>query len=125
MHLEANGAGAGLTFTLAGGAFAELREVLLADAFGGEMLFQFAAAIVDADLEMHLGFSVEAFKIGLELALIGADGFAEAFIVLKDGAEAEGEDGGLLEAIGDHPCMVDSGFLVEGLGGVVFADDDG
>jgi hypothetical protein len=43
----------------------------------------------------------------------------------EDGAETEGKNGGVLEAVGDDACMVHAGLLVEGFRGVVFADDDG
>jgi hypothetical protein len=31
----------------------------------------------------------------------------------------------MLEAVGDDPCVLHAGFLVQGLRGVVFANDDG
>jgi hypothetical protein len=68
---------------------------------------------------------VEAFEVALELTLIGADGFAEAFVIRKDGAKTEREDGGMLEAIGDNPGVIDAGLLVEGFIWVMFTYDDG
>src|SRR5579859_711606 len=125
VHLEADGAGAGLAFALAGGAFAEVGEIFLAHALERVMLFKFlATAVVDVDLEMHLGLAVQAFEVVLELALVGADGLSEALVVLKDGSKTEREDGGLLEAVGDYPSMVHAGFLIHRFGWVMFADYD-
>jgi hypothetical protein len=60
-----------------------------------------------------------------KLAVVGADGSAQALVVAEDGSEAEGEHGGVLKTIGDDAGVVNSGFLVEDFSGVVFADNDG
>jgi len=113
MHLEADGAGPRLAFALAGGVFAEIRKVLFADAFKGKVFLEiFGAAGVDMNLEVHLGLAVEAFEIALKLALIGADGLAEPFVVLKDGSKPERKYGRLLEAVRDNSGVIYSGFLI-------------
>jgi hypothetical protein len=43
---------------------------------------------------MHLRFSAQAFDVGRVLALIGADGTPECFVIREDGAEAEGKHSG-------------------------------
>jgi hypothetical protein len=68
---------------------------------------------------------MEAFEVALKLTLIGADGFAEAFVIREDGAKTEREDSGMLEAIGDNPGVIDASLLVEGFGWVMFTYDDG
>jgi hypothetical protein len=74
---------------------------------------------------MHFRLAVKALQVALKLALIGADGLSESFVVLEDGAEAEGKDGGVLEAVSDNSGMVNASFLIEGFGWVVLADDNG
>ncbi len=83
------------------------------------------AAVVDEDFEVHFGLAAQLVDVAQELALVGADGLAQAFVVVEDGAETEGQHGGVLETVGDDPGVVHAGFLVEGFRGVVFADDDG
>ena len=109
-----DGAGPGLALALPGAAFSRrLVEVFLADrshadgAGNGNLI---AAAVVDHDLEVHLGLSTEAVDVGEELALIGTDRAAEGVIIRKNGAEAEGKNGGGLETICDHAGVVDSDF---------------
>jgi hypothetical protein len=125
VHLECYGSGAGLALALAGGCLSQLGKILLADAFGRQMFFDFTAAIIHHNFQMHLGFAVKAFEVGLKLALIGSNRFTEPFIILKDSTEAERQNCRLLETVGDHPCVVHSRLLIEGLGWIVFADDYG
>ena len=125
MHLEADGACPSLTLTLAGSGFAKVGEVFAADLIWRQISEFFAAgAIVNEDLEMHLGFAAEFFDVSEELSLVGPDGFAETFVFVEDRAESEGKDGGVFETICDHSCVVDPGFLIECICRVVFADDD-
>src|ERR1035437_2890726 len=74
---------------------------------------------------MHLRLAAQLVDVAEELALVGADGPAQALVVVEDGSEAEGQHRGVLETVGDHPRVVYAGFLVESFSGVVFADDDG
>jgi hypothetical protein len=74
---------------------------------------------------VHFGFAVKAFQIALKLTLIGANGLSKALIVLKYSSESERKDGGMFEAIGDYPCVIDPGLLIEGFFWVLFANDDG
>jgi hypothetical protein len=125
VHLEADGAGPGLALALAGGGLAEIREVFATYLLGievGELAS--ATAIIDEDLEMHFGFAAEFFDIAEELSLVGPDGFAEAFVVVKDGTESEGKDGRVLETICDNSCVVYPGFLIKSICRVMFTDDD-
>jgi hypothetical protein len=79
VHLEADGAGAGLALAGAGGVLAQVAQVLAAYAFGGQMLFErVGAAVVDEDLQVHLRFAAQLVDVALELALVGADGLAQA-----------------------------------------------
>jgi hypothetical protein len=126
MHLEADSAGTGLALAGAGGCFAEVAEVFAANGIGLNMAFEeLGAAVVDEDLEVHLGLAAEFIDVALKLALVGADGLAEGFVVVEDGAEAEGKNRGVLKAVGDDAGVVDAGLLIEVIRGVVFADDDG
>ncbi len=126
MHLEADGSGAGLTLTLTGCRFAKIREIFFADALERQMLIDLgSAAGIHVNLEVHLGLAVKTFQVALKLTLIGANGFAKALIVLKYGSESERQDGGMFEAIGDYPCVIDPGLLIEGFFWVLFADYDG
>ena len=83
-----------------------------------------AAAIVDEDFEVHLGLAAELVDVAEELALVGANGLAEDFIIVEDGSKSEGKDGGVLKAVRDDPGMVDAGLLIQSFLGVVLADDD-
>jgi hypothetical protein len=47
------------------------------------------AAVIYVDLQVHLGFAVQALEIALKLALIGADGLTKGFIILENGAKTE------------------------------------
>ena len=84
-----------------------------------------AAAVVDEDLQVHLGLAAQLVDVALELALVGANGLAQALVVVEDGSKAERQDGGVLKTVGDDPGVIDAGLLVQGFSGVVFADDDG
>jgi hypothetical protein len=72
---------------------------------------------------MHFGLAPQLVDIALELALIGANRPAKALVVVKDSAKAERKNRGVLKTIGNDPGVIDAGFLVEGLLGVVLADD--
>jgi hypothetical protein len=125
VHLEADGAGSGLALALAGCRFSEVGEIATAYLVWRELGKLTAAAVVDEDLEVHLGFAAEFIDVAEELALVGPDGFAEAFVVVEDGAEPEGKDGGVFEAVSDDASMIHTGFLIQGFCGIVFADDNG
>ena len=125
MHLEADCTGPGLALALAGRGFAEISEVLATDLFRievGELAT--AATVIDENLEVHFRFAAEFFDIAEELALVGPDGLAEAFVVVEDGAESEWKNGGVLETICDYSCVVDPGFLIKSICRIMFADDD-
>ena len=125
MHLKADRTGARLALAGAGCVLTQVAEITATDAFGRELpLDLFGATIIDKDLQVHLGFASELVNVAKELALIGADGFAEAFVVVEDGSKAEGQHRGMLETVGYDPGMIHAGFLVEGFCGVMFADDD-
>lgn len=126
MHLETDGAGASLALAGAGSVFAQVAEIFAADTVGAEMAVNLAAgAVIHEDLEVHFGFAAQLFNVAEELPLVGADGFAQAFVVVEHGAKTEGQHSGMLEAVGDHPGVVDAGLLGECLLGIVLADDHG
>ena len=54
---------------------------------------------------MHLGLAAQLIDVAQELALVGANGLAQALVVAEDGTKPEGQHGGVLEAVGDHPRM--------------------
>jgi len=125
MHLEANCTSAGLAFALAGCCFAEVGEVFAAHLIGREVgEFATATTVVDENLEVHLGFTAEFFDVSEELALVGPNRFAEAFVVVENCTESEGKNGGVFEAISDDSCMIDARFMVQGFYGIMFADDN-
>ncbi len=95
VHLRRNGAGLGLALALAAGNFSQVGEIFFADRLGdgSDGWRKITAAIVERDLEMHLGLAAKAVEISQEIALVGADGAAEGLIILIYGAEAEGENG--------------------------------
>jgi hypothetical protein len=125
VHLEADSPGSGLALSLTGGVLAKIREILLANPFQRQMLVQFAAAVIDHDFQVHLSLTVQTFEITLELALIGADGFTQPFVILKNSSKTEGQYSGLFEAVSNNPCVIDSGLMVESVCRIVFANDDG
>ena len=126
VHLKADGTGAGLTFALPGCRFAEIGQVTAAHFVGRKLSDQFAsaAAVVDENLEVHLGFAAQFIDVAEELSLVGPDGFAEAFVVVEDGAKAERKNGGVFEAISDDSCVVHTRFLIQTVCRVMFADDN-
>src|SRR6201995_281843 len=79
LHLDGDGATFGLPFALPGSGFAQVGEIFLTDALSfvdsAERLRQ--AAVVDRDLEMHLGFAAQALYMRRVLTLIGADRTAQ------------------------------------------------
>jgi len=123
VHLHRNRAGPGLAFALLGGVFAQAGQVFLPDAVHQDGLVELTAAVVNDHFEVHLGLAAQAVEVSEELALVGADGTAKGFVIGEYGAEAEGQHGGHLEAIGDDFTMVDGRLLQQGFFGVVFADD--
>ena len=126
VHLKTDGAGTGLAFAGAGGVFAQAAEIFAPDAIGTEMAIDLAAgAVVHEDLQVHFGLAAQFLNVGKELALIGADGLAQAFIVVKDSTETEGQYRGMLEAVSDDPGVIDARLLCECFLLVVLADDNG
>ncbi len=95
MHLGRNRAGLGLALALAAGNFSQVGEIFFADRLGdgSDGWRKITAAIVERDLEMHLGLTPKAVEISQEVALVGADGAAEGLIILINGAKTEGKDG--------------------------------
>ena len=94
MHLEAYGACPCLALTLPHGIFAKTGEVLAPYSLGGEMFAEvLRATIVDENLQVHLRFAAEFINVVEELTLVGADGLAEGFVIVKYRAEAERKDG--------------------------------
>jgi len=89
VHLECYGPGTGLAFALACGSLSKLGKILLAYTLSRQKLFDFTAAVIHHNFQMHLGFAVEAFEVGLKLALIGSNRFTKPFIILKNCTEAE------------------------------------
>jgi hypothetical protein len=73
---------------------------------------------------MHLGFAAQALHMRRVLALIGANGAAQRFIIGEDGTEAEGKYGGELETVADYAGMVPGGLLIEIFLWIVFRNDD-
>ena len=115
VHLEAHSAGAGLALPCPRGVLAQIGQVLAANGLRGRVLFQFfAAAVVDKDLQVHLGLAAQLVNVPKELPLVGADGLAQNFVVVKDRSKPEGKHGGMLEAVRDDPGVVYAGLLVEG-----------
>jgi hypothetical protein len=114
LHLDCDGATLGLPLALPGSGLAQVGEVFLADAvFMSHRARLLQTAVVDGDLQMHLGFAAQAFHMRRVLALVGADGAAQCFVIGKDGAEAERKDSGEFEAVADDACMVFGGLLIE------------
>jgi hypothetical protein len=83
------------------------------------------AAIVHEDPEVHLRLAAQFFDIPKELPLVRPDGLAQALVVMKNRSEAERQDGRVLKAIGNDPCMVHARFLVQVFYWIVLADDNG
>ncbi len=112
MHLEGHRTGSGLAFALACGRLAQIGKISAPNLVGRELSNLSNAAVVYKDLEVHLGFAAKFVDVAKELALIGSDGFAEAIVVVENGAESERKDGGMFKAISDDSCVVYTGFLV-------------
>jgi len=126
VHLETDGPRACLALSLPHRILSQAGQVLAAHSLGRHVLGEFVrTAVVHKNLEVHLGLAAQLIDVHQELALVGANRLAEAFIIGEDGSETEGKNGGMLEAIGDDPGMIDARFLAELFGGVVFADDNG
>ena len=108
-HLEADGTATGLALALPGGILAQVGEVFAADSFGRKIADEGSGtAVVYENLDVHLGFAAKLINIRLKLALIGADGFAEEFVGIKNSAESERKDSGMLKTVCYHSCMIDS-----------------
>jgi hypothetical protein len=73
---------------------------------------------------MHLSFAAQALYMCRVLALIGADGTAQCFVIGEDGAEAEGKNSRELEAVTDYAGVVFGGLLIEIFLRIVLRDDD-
>ncbi len=126
VHLEADGTGACLALTLARRGLPQVGEVFPANLLSSGVIAKLlGATVVDKDFQVHLGFTAEFLNVGEELALVGPDGFAEAFIVTEDSPEAEGQHRRLTEAVGDDAGMIHACLLAKFFCWIVFADDDG
>lgn len=125
-HLEADGSATGLAFALPRSVLAQVREIFATYALSWKIADERAStAVIDENLDVHLGLAAHLLDVGQELALIGADGFAKEFVGIEDSAKPEGKDGGMLEAVGNHACMIDSRFLTEAFCRIVLADNNG
>jgi len=114
VHLETHRPRPCLALTLPHGILPKAGEVFAAYSLGRKTLDDlFGAAIVHEDLQVHLGFATEFFNVGEELALIGADGFAEGFVIVEYRSKTKWENGGVLKTIGDDAGVIDSGLVVE------------
>jgi hypothetical protein len=125
MHLEADGAGPGLSLALAGCRFAEIGEVSATYLIWRKLGKLAGAAVIHKDLKVHFGFAAQFVDVAEELTLVGPDGFAEAVVVVENGAETEGKYGGMSKAVSDDTSMIHTRFLIQGFCGIVFADDNG
>jgi len=68
----------------------------------------FASAVVDKDLNVHLSFAVQFVEVAEKLPLVGADGLPKGFIIVEDGAKAEGKNSRVLKAVGNHTGVIDA-----------------
>jgi hypothetical protein len=73
---------------------------------------------------VHFSLATEPLDVGGELAAVAADRTAQSVVISESCSETERQYGGMAETIGDHMGVIDGCFLVEYVGGVVFADDD-
>ena len=112
MHLEAHCAGPGLTFALPGCRFAEIGKVSATHFVGRKLGKLAAAAVIHKNSEVHLGLAAQLVDVAEKLALIRPDGFAEAFVVVEDGAETEGKYSGMFEAVSNNASMIHTRFLI-------------
>jgi hypothetical protein len=83
-----------------------------------------ATAVVDEDLQVHLRLAAKLVDVTQKLALVGANGLAQDFIVAENGSKSEGKHRGVLEAIRDDPGVVYAGLLIQCFLRVVLTDDD-
>src|ERR1700742_3189142 len=81
-------------------------------------------AVVDDDFQVHFRLPSQALNMCHVLALVGADGTSQGFVIRKDRAEAEGKNSGEFEAVADHAGVVLGCLLVQAFLGIVFGDDD-
>src|ERR1700721_494044 len=94
MHLEAYRPCARLPFTGPRRVLAQVAEVLPANPFCWYMLVQrVSAEVIDENLQVHLRLAAKLVDIALELALVGTDGLAQAFVVGEYSAKTERENG--------------------------------
>jgi hypothetical protein len=118
VHLEADCARARLALTGAGGILAQVAQILAADAFGGPMLFE--AVAQQSSTKIFRCISVLPRSLSM---LVWNWRWLERMDLRRLSSSlktcrTEGQHGGMLEAVGDHPGMIHAGFLVEGLAGL-------
>lgn len=128
VDLHGQGACLGLAFTLAGGLYPEFREVVASDRIREFHIDHGFAegTVADDQLDVHFRLAPKPGNALAEGAPVDPDGLTKGVVVLENGAELEGQDCGVAEAIADHSGVLDRGFLVKLAGCVVvFADDNG
>ena len=126
VHLEADCTSPRLAFTRPRSILAQVAQIRAAYSLGSQMILDLpAAAVVDKDLEVHLGLAAELVDVAEKLPLVGADRLTQHLVVSEYGAEPERKHGGVLKTVGDDPCVIDSGLLVEAFLRVVLAHNDG
>ena len=114
MHLKTHGASPRLPLTRPRRVLSQTGEITPPRTVVSDLLCDCAsAAVIDEHLQVHLGLSAKLIDIPEELPLIGANGFAEGFVVVKDGPETEGKNCGVTETIRNHSRMIYAGLLVE------------
>src|SRR6185503_12955579 len=107
-------------------AFAQVGQILASYSLGRCVTRNFvAAAVVREDLQVHFGLAAHLLDIADKLALVGSDRLTKSFVVVEYGSKPEGQNGGVLEAVRNHPGVIHTGFLIQGFQGIVFADYDG
>lgn len=125
VHLETNCTCPGLALSCTGRALPQAAQVLSANPFRGQMLFKvLGTAVIDEDLQVHLGLAAQFLDIALKLALVGTNRLAEDFVVIEDCPETEGKHRRVLETICNDPGVIDAGLLIQCLLWIVLADDN-
>src|ERR1035438_5837505 len=90
------------------------------------MPFQLApAAIIDQNLQVHLSLAAQLVDVAEKLTLVRADGPAQALIVTENRSKSKWKNGGVMETVCDHPCVVNAGLMIQCFRGVVLTDNDG
>jgi len=129
VHLYRERTRPGLALTLAAGAFPQPGQIFLAHAVRHSTVKLARTGVIHQYLQVHLSLAVEPFQIGQEVALVGADGPAQSFIICKYGVEAEGKNGGKFEAVADYARVIHRRLLwpafCEIVIGIMFGNDDG